>query len=100
MRQSQSIIILKANDEFFLSKFFHLKHLIQPLTIDSLSIFESSSRTSFNAIDQTINDKIDFDSIESKQSKDVCTKITLNVLNKREQIHATKKMSFNTTTFI
>ena len=100
MQQFQCIIILKTNDESFLSRFFHLKHSIQSLIADSSSTFKLFSRTSFSAIDQTINDNINFDSVESKQSKNVCAKITLNILNKREQIHATKKMSLNTTTFI
>ena len=100
MRQFQSIIVLKADDELFLLKSFHLRHSIQFLIINSSLIFKSSSRILFSVIDQIINNNIDFDSIESKQLKDVCIKITSNVLNKREQIHAIKKMFFNTTTFI
>ena len=70
------------------------------MTADSLLIFEFLSHISFNAIDRIIDDNIDFNSVESKYSKNVCAEITSDVLNKQEQIHAIKKISFNTTTFI
>ena len=66
VQQSQSFIILRADDKFSFSKSFHLKYLVQSLTVNSLSIFKSFLHTWFNAIDQIINNNIDFNSVESK----------------------------------
>ena len=102
IQQFQSFIVLKADNESFLLKFFYLtwRHLVQPLTTDPLFIFESSLHTSFNAIDQIINNNNDFDLIELKKLKNVYAEIISNLLNKLSQIYVVKKMLFNTTTFI
>ena len=99
VQQFQFLIILKADNKFSLSRFSHLKHSVQSLITDLLSTFELFSHTSFNAIDQTINDHINFNAVESKQSKNIYAEIILNALNKRKQIYAAKKISFNTIIF-
>ena len=91
MRQSQSFIVWRTDDEFSLLKFSYLKHSTQSLTANLSLIFESLSYISFSAIDETINDNIDLDFIKSRESKDICAEIISNALNKREQIHAIKK---------
>ena len=71
------------------------------MIIDLSSTFESSSHISFNVIDQTINNNSDFDSVESKQSKNIYEKLISDVSSIKAKINlCNKKMFFNTKIFI